>query len=672
MAQIPLINPKLINRTPVVTSPQGDSPHSTPTNSDAQTPLKSPPSPSAEARNLATKSTGTENTDSKNTDSKSTEIKNAEAKSTDNKQGNTKATIFAAQVVRNTKTENGEYQVEIKGLQQGRTLTLTSKQPIEVGTKLLIQSELVQPKATNTEPKIQLTEPKIQLKVLATLITDSPATANPKTTTQGPSTLASTPNTGIQTLQQFLPQKSALPNSAQLLIQNRASLQSPNLQNEIQQIRQFLQSPTHSSSLTLNQVKPSPVKPSSEMTSTASLENKTLLSNNSTSAAPKSNSIQAQLDTLKQIAKQAPTAPSATSTSHSSTIAPNQSISEVNGAKLDQLQQQLQQWIKDLPKPHDLQSAIKLPNIMQQTGNVLEGKLAAIAAQQLSNNESKQSNPLNQPLVSAKKPSSANQLFSYLQKTISQLSTASPNVQKPVSSQQAINIQHALGETEKLLEQQIQQALANSSSTPLSSSAQQALLQDNKHIFASLLLAWFKPKTAANDKNSSAQTSSNSALQQIPNQWPQQNLPAALKSIQSILSRIEHEQIQQSQDTQNQQWLPIFYQEKQQPRLLELEYFKEQVKEKNAQSHIRWHIRLHLELEKIGKLGIELKLINQELSTVFWSTESSTLQQLQNETRPLRVRLQEKGFIVNDLIVQRGELTKKTINFQQHLVDVNT
>ena len=642
MAQIPLINPKLINRTPTVTSPQGDSSHSATENSAT---IKSSTVKSSEAESQL----------------QPTQKPSSSETKPEMKSGASKSTIFAAQVVRNTKTENGEYRVEIKGLQQGQTLTLTSKQPIEVGTKLLIQSELIQPQTANTAPKIQL-------KVLATLVADTSNTAattntkamssylSPQTATQATGqTKAQALNTGIQTLQQLLPNKSDLPASAQLLVQNRASLQSPNLQNEVQQIRQFIQSQTPPSSATSNSVASSSIAAGTN----TSIENKTV----------QSNSVQAQLETLKGIAKQAATPAS-------------QSTPEVSGVKLNQLQQQLQQWIKDLPKPQDLQSATQLPKIMQQTGNVLEGKLTSIAAQQLATNENKQSNPVSQPLINSKNPLSANQLFSYLQKTFNPQNSASTqkatniqhttNSQQIASTQQAINIQQALSETEKLLEQQVLQALSSSSTTPLSSSAQQALLQDNKHIFASLLLAWFKPKTAASDKNPNAQTSSNSALQQIPNQWPQQNLPAALKSIQSILSRIEHEQIQQTQDTQNQQWMPIFYQEKQQPRLLELEYFKEQIKEKNSQSQVRWHIRLHLELEKIGKLGIELKLINQELSTVFWSTESETLQQLQHETRPLRTRLQEKGFIVNDLLIQRGELAKKAINFQQHLVDVNT
>jgi hypothetical protein len=172
----------------------------------------------------------------------------------------------------------------------------------------------------------------------------------------------------------------------------------------------------------------------------------------------------------------------------------------------------------------------------------------------------------------------------------------------------------------------------------------------------------------------------------IPLNWPERAGTDALlmRNLQNLLGHIEREQAQQMQSTEtnpnnpsqlnttNQQWLPLLINNQQQLQLIEFYIDKEERQNSEGEKKHHWFINLHFDLPQMGKLGIEISLVDSECNTTFWSESRPTLNQLSQHIQPLRERLTEQGVIVNDLQSRHGTLAKRKHNIQQRLVDIKT
>jgi flagellar hook-length control protein FliK len=157
-----------------------------------------------------------------------------------------------------------------------------------------------------------------------------------------------------------------------------------------------------------------------------------------------------------------------------------------------------------------------------------------------------------------------------------------------------------------------------------------------------------------------------------------------LRTLQNLLGHIEREQgiqLQQSDSNaasspittpQNQQWLPLLFHHHQQLQLVEFFIDKEEKNNAQGEKKNHWFINLHFDLPKLGKLGIEISMFENECNTTFWSESSSTLSQIAYHVKPLRERLTEQGIIVSDVQSRHGTLSKRKHIIEQHLVDVKT
>jgi hypothetical protein len=172
----------------------------------------------------------------------------------------------------------------------------------------------------------------------------------------------------------------------------------------------------------------------------------------------------------------------------------------------------------------------------------------------------------------------------------------------------------------------------------------------------------------------------------IPLNWPERsgNDAIIIRNLQNLLGHIEREQIQQiqlseanqgnnpNQLQQTQQWVPLLINYQQQLQLIEFYMDKEEKLNQAGEKKNHWFINLHFDLPKLGQLGIEISMFDNECNTTFWSESSSALNQFSQHIQPLRERLTEQGIIVNDIQSRHGTLEKRKHNIQQRLVDIKT
>ena len=206
-----------------------------------------------------------------------------------------------------------------------------------------------------------------------------------------------------------------------------------------------------------------------------------------------------------------------------------------------------------------------------------------------------------------------------------------------------------------------------------------------------LLQAPLLQNPSSNNKFALSQILTNQGQQddaqlRTPLNWPERtgNDAVLIRNLQNLLGHIEREQVQQMQSAetnqsnnssqlqQSQQWLPLLINHQQQLQLIEFYIDKEERLNQAGEKKNHWFINLHFDLPKLGKLGIEIAMLDNECNTTFWSESSLALNQLSQHIQPLRQRLTEQGIIVSDIQSRHGTLEKRKHNIQQRLVDVKT
>jgi len=382
--------------------------------------------------------------------------------------------------------------------------------------------------------------------------------------------------------------------------------------------------------------------------------------------------------------------------------------------------QQVKNWLQQLPSSGDISHSTGLRNALNNTGVRAETQLSQLAQQFASLSKGSQGAQSTHNSVEEK---SANTIFQQLQKIQQKIFSKSP---EPISQTDLGSI---VKNTAKSLESSSQNILSNlkngalnnkidtatanpvlnatttlsaaTSSTsigsttinPTTSSWQNPLL--NSQAYSTLQELMKDPllqNPSSNTKFALGQMLNNLANQadsqvRIPLNWPERNGNDAviLRTLQNLLGHIEREQglqLQQSDSnvannpslttSQNQQWLPLLIHHQQQLQLIEFFIDKEEKKNAQGEKKNHWFINLHFDLPKLGELGIEISMFENECNTTFWSESSLTLSQLSYHVQPLRQRLTEQGIIVSDVQSRHGTLAKRKHNIEQRLVDIET
>lgn len=411
----------------------------------------------------------------------------------------------------------------------------------------------------------------------------------------------------------------------------------------------------------------------------------------------------------------------------SKTTSPTVAIPATSSPQSSLPLQQVKDWLQQLPSSSDISNSTGLRNALNNTGVRAETQLSQLAQQFASLSKGSQSA---QSTYNSVEEKSANTIFQQLQKIQQKIFSKSP---EPLSQTDLGSI---VKNTAKSLESNSQNILSNlkngtlnnkngnlnnkidtttanptlnatttlsaaTSSTaigsttisPTTSSWQNPLL--NSQAYSTLQELMKDPllqNPSSNTKFALGQMLNNLANQadsqvRIPLNWPERNGNDAviLRTLQNLLGHIEREQglqLQQSDSnvannpslttSQNQQWLPLLIHHQQQLQLIEFFIDKEEKKNAQGEKKNHWFINLHFDLPKLGELGIEISMFENECNTTFWSESSSTLSQLSYHVQPLRQRLTEQGIIVSDVQSRHGTLAKRKHNIEQRLVDIET
>lgn len=368
------------------------------------------------------------------------------------------------------------------------------------------------------------------------------------------------------------------------------------------------------------------------------------------------------------------------------------------------LQQGLKNWLNNLPQSQHISTATGLQNALNNTGILAESQLLKLSQQQLN---------LPRPL------NDANAIFQQLQKA-SALAFNKPAQQDKSAAgtleNSPVSLSQRVKNTAKLISDSSQQALANLNksfttashqSIPTQTSAvgidwQSPLFNSQQYTtLEGLLKDPLLQNPSSNNKLALAQiiglgtnkhTSFNSQQPppNIPLNWPDRvgNDATLLRTLQNLLGQIEREQIQQMQSNEGaqissanaqanpqapqQHWLPLLVLHQQQLQLIEFIIDKEEVESTQGEKKLQWFINLHFELPVLGKMSIEIAMLDNECSTTFWSESKTALSQISQHIQPLRERLTEQGILVNDIQSRYGTLAKRKINIEQRLVDITT
>lgn len=386
-------------------------------------------------------------------------------------------------------------------------------------------------------------------------------------------------------------------------------------------------------------------------------------------------------------------------------------------------------WLKQLPNSGDISNGAGLRNALNNTGVRAESQLSQLAQQfsaltkgaqnpEASQNEEKsthsiflQLQKIQQKILSnSPEPLSKNNLGNIIKNTAQSLETNSQQLLSTLKKS-LLNTKTGTTTPPELTQTAIKASqpitnpvIANPRATDSSPLTQHSLPPNvsnwqnpllNSQVYSSLTELLKDPllqNPSSNNKIAIGQilhqlTEHTDSPPRIPLNWPERNGSEAtmLRALQNVLGHIEREQgvqLQQSDsnaannpnltNTQNQQWLPLLIHHHHQLQLIEFFINKEEKNNVQGEKKNHWFINLHFELPKLGKLGIEISMFDNECNTTFWSESSSTLSQISHHVQPLRQRLTEQGIVVSDVQSRHGTLAKRKHNIQQHLVDIET
>jgi hypothetical protein len=358
--------------------------------------------------------------------------------------------------------------------------------------------------------------------------------------------------------------------------------------------------------------------------------------------------------------------------------------------------EQLKSWVQQLPKNQDISSSTGLRNALDNAGIRAEAQLREAAQQAVNLPNKKTANNIFQQLqalqksalampvkepTSAPQPESKINLASIVKKTAKTLSDNSQQVlSQLIKAKGAVSVPAITIAPQSVTSAQWQNPLLNNTPMSLEALLHMPLLQNpssnNKLALSQILIGHSLANQAESANNGG----------RIPLNWPERmgNDSTLIRNLQNLLGHIEREQIQQMQSAdgnqnnnlntqpQNQQWIPLLINHQQQLQLIEFFLDKEERTDDGGNQKQHWFVNLHFDLPTLGKLGIEICLMDNECSTTFWSESASSLHQLSQHIQPLRQRLTEQGIIVSDIQSRHGTLEKRKHNIQQRLIDVKT
>ena len=422
---------------------------------------------------------------------------------------------------------------------------------------------------------------------------------------------------------------------------------------------------------------------------------------NTPSASITGDNIQTTKQALANLAYQSLNQYSA-KTSASNNVPPSDSKPLGSSNLLSTPTQQIKNWIQQLPSSSDISNSTGLKNALNNTGVRAEAQLSQLAQQftALSKNtpsRARDANSIFQQLQSIQQkilaknpePLSKTDLGSLVKNTALSLE----NSYKKIVS--GFNLSDSKLSNLSDLAQSAALNHKTSNSTPIltTNNWQNPLLNSQAYsTLNELLKDPLLQNPSSNNKFALSQilnhlTDQADSQVRIPLNWPERNGTDAifLRTLQNLLGHIEREQgiqlLQSDNNTtnnpnlitpQNQQWLPLLIHHHQQLQLIEFFIDKEEKKNTEGEKKNHWFVNLHFDLPKLGVLGIEISMFENECNTTFWSESASTLSQLSQHVQPLRERLTEQGIIVSDVQSRHGTLGKRKHNFEQRLVDIKT
>ena len=358
--------------------------------------------------------------------------------------------------------------------------------------------------------------------------------------------------------------------------------------------------------------------------------------------------------------------------------------------------EQLKSWVQQLPRNQDISSSTGLRNALDNAGIRAEAQLREAAQQAVNLPNKKTANNIFQQLqalqksaltmpvkepTSAPQPESKINLASIVKKTAKTLSDNSQQVlSQLIKAKGAVSVPAITIASQSVTSAQWQNPLLNNTPMSLEALLHMPLLQNpssNNKLALSQILIGHSLANQAEPANNGGR---------IPLNWPEKmgNDSTLIRNLQNLLGHIEREQIQQMQSAdgnqnnnlnaqpQNQQWIPLLINHQQQLQLIEFFLDKEERTDDGGNQKQHWFVNLHFDLPTLGKLGIEICLMDNECSTTFWSESASSLHQLSQHIQPLRQRLTEQGIMVSDIQSRHGTLEKRKHNIQQRLIDVKT
>ena len=378
---------------------------------------------------------------------------------------------------------------------------------------------------------------------------------------------------------------------------------------------------------------------------------------------------------------------------------------------------QVKTWLQQLPQSQDIITSTGLRNAFNNAGIQAEAQLSNLAQQSLNVSNKSNANSIFQQLqklqqglkqelqqqlapepAQTKDPSQAKKqapiknqpidLSSIVKRTAKVLSDNTQSVLSGLMKSTASPTQASTVQTSST-----QAATALSTATPvlIPSSWQNPQLNSSFMNLDELLQAPLLQNPSSNNKFALSQILTNQGQQddtqlRTPLNWPERtgNDAVLIRNLQNLLGHIEREQVQQmqlaeanqsnnpNQLQQSQQWLPLLINHQQQLQLIEFYIDKEERLSQAGEKKNHWFINLHFDLPKLGKLGIEIAMLDNECNTTFWSESPAALNQLSQHIQPLRQRLTEQGIVVSDIQSRHGTLEKRKHNIQQRLVDVRT
>ena len=324
--------------------------------------------------------------------------------------------------------------------------------------------------------------------------------------------------------------------------------------------------------------------------------------------------------------------------------------------------QDLNTLLKQFPTPQQIQQPRLLQQAINNNGIFFEAKLAQTP-----------------PVVQAtKSPTVNNQVTAnYTAATAHTSRLGNTSALPPINQDIKAQLQRLIPQLEKATTSTSSNPSSTHSQPPTTGTAQTGEESKQPLTYTQPLLPALKLDTAAAPTNIQASNEQNLdiLLRQLSSQLLSTLARTQLNQLESLAARQQNSPDNQGPINSWTMEMPILHGKNIDNLELRIDQYlieDEEENNKNSEGKKLWTVMLNFDLHSLGKMNVQLKIVEQSVSAIVWSQLENTHREVKQQVQSLTESLEKVGVKVKQVDCQLGLPPKNNLPIYKQLVDIRT